>query len=183
VVLDYPQTLTDGLTDFVFAGNTTYYVGAGGVNLYGTTVLEPCVVKYSNSGDATLTLHGPLDCRTSLYRPAIFCAKDDNSVGETISGSTGAPSGYYANPALQFRTQNVQLRHVRVSHAQQGVFYYDYSAGSGNAVSHAQFVDCDVALQFNGYAASFQNFGARNVLIDNCNTAFKGTALTARSSI
>jgi hypothetical protein len=65
VVLDYPQTLTGGLTNYVLAGNTTYYVGAGGVNLYGTTVLEPCVIKYTNSGDATLTLHGPLDCRTS----------------------------------------------------------------------------------------------------------------------
>jgi hypothetical protein len=117
VVLDYPQTLTDGLTDFVLAGNTTYYVGAGGVNLYGTTVLEPCVIKYANSGNATLTIHGPLDCRTSLFRPAIFCTKDDNSVGETIAGSTGVPSDYYANPALQFRSGNTQLRHVRISNA------------------------------------------------------------------
>ncbi len=174
VVLDYPQTLTDGLTNFVLAGNVTYYVGGGGINLYGTTVLEPCVVKYTNSGNATLTIHGPLDCQTSLYRRASFCAKDDNTVGETISGSSGTPSGYYANPALEFRTANAQLRHVRIANAQLGVFYYDYSAGGDNAVSHAQFVDCDVALQFNGYGATFQNFGARNLLLDNCNTAFKG---------
>jgi hypothetical protein len=35
------------------------------------------------------------------YRPAFFVGKDDNTVGETISGSTGAPgTNRYAGAAL-----------------------------------------------------------------------------------
>jgi hypothetical protein len=40
--------------------------------------------------------------KTTPWRPVIFTAKDDDSVGDQIRGSTGSPSGFYANPAFYF---------------------------------------------------------------------------------
>src|SRR6185503_1511888 len=74
-------------------GDSTYYVTNTAI-LSGVTVIEGgTVVKYTNG--AQVKIQGTLKCLTSLYRPAVFTSKDDNSVGEAISGSTGNPSTNY----------------------------------------------------------------------------------------
>ena len=81
VVLDY--TLQGSLTNFVLRADTTYYV-ASEVNFKGTTVIESTVVKFTNyvsSPYVRLIFGGPVDCRTGPARPAIFTAKDENTVG------------------------------------------------------------------------------------------------------
>src|SRR2546427_398825 len=70
-------------------GDTTYYV-TNTVILSGVTLIEGgTVVKYTNG--AQLTIQGTVKCQTSPYRPAVFTSKDDDSVGETITGSTSNP--------------------------------------------------------------------------------------------
>ncbi len=80
-----------GQTNFTFKGATTYYV-TNAVNLYGTTTIEGgTVVKFAKAA-SPITINGPdFVCQTAPYRHAIFTAKDDDTVGETISGSTGNP--------------------------------------------------------------------------------------------
>ena len=94
LVLDY-QTINSSLTNYTFQGDTTYFI-SGNVNLYGINTLEGgAVIKYTNGTSASLnTLMVALNCQTAPYQPAIFTAKDDNSVGETIrrSGSVRASS-------------------------------------------------------------------------------------------
>ncbi len=170
VVVDY--VLSTGQANFTFQADTTYQV-TGAVDLTGTATFEGgAVIKY-NAGQS-LRCSGTAVFKGDFYRPVIFTAKDDNSVGQVIAGSTGVPSGYYANPAVEFRTGGSQSKHVRVAHAQSGFLFYDYSAGSGNVVSHAQFVRCGTALRFNGYGTTFQNFNVRNVLMHTVGTAFYG---------
>ncbi len=172
LVLDYYATLTSSITNYVMTNGSTFYV-SGPVSVVGSLRVESgVVVKYASGGS--------IDCgsaaftmATEPYCVAHFTAKDDNTVGDAIAGSTGAPSGYYANPALKFST-GCQLQHLRVSYAQQGIFFSDFSAGGSNVVSHAQFVRCHTPLQFNGYGTIFQNFFLRNVLITNAYTAIKG---------
>ena len=172
-VMDY-STLNTSQTNYLFLGDTTYFI-SGNVSLYGTTTFEGgTVIKYTNS--VGLTANNAVAWLGSAYRPVVMTAKDDNSVGETITGSTGSPTGAnYANPALQINSGNTQLHDLRVAYAQTGIYYYDYSAGNTiNGVSHAQFVHCNQAMKVNGYGTSFQNFFVRNALFNDCSTAFYG---------
>ena len=82
---------------------------------------------------------------TSLpYHPVVFTAKDDNTVGETISGSTGNPSGYYADPVLYIQNGALQLSNFRVLPEFSGKkslvktkgFWRAYSRGPSESVTH-----------------------------------------------
>ncbi len=92
VVLDYVG-LNGSTNDFTFQGDTTYLI-SGGVNLSGgtTTIEGGTVVKFSTNG--WIATDG-VACQTGPYRPAVFTAEDDDSVGETMPDSTGDPTGYY----------------------------------------------------------------------------------------
>lgn len=170
-VVDY--SLLTSSTNMVFKGDSTYYV-SGNVTLSSTTTFEGGAVIKSTNG-VSVTATGPITWLASPFRPVVFSSKDDNSIGETITGSSGSPTGpNYANPALQVNTANVQLSNLRVAYAQAGIFFYDTSAGNSNSITHAQFVHCGQAIKVNGYGTTFQNFAARNLLINDCSTAFYG---------
>jgi hypothetical protein len=94
----------NGATGYHFQSDSTYYVTANAY-FYGTTYFEGnTVIKFDhlnpNLSLATpriiLMSGGPISCQTAPWHPAHFTAKDDNSIGDYISGSTGSPSGYYA---------------------------------------------------------------------------------------
>ena len=94
LVADY-QTVNSAATNFVFRGDSTYFIN-GTVSLFGTTTIEgSSVLKFSNnlpSAWCELALQGPLNCKTGPYRPAVFTSCSDDSVGETIMGSSGLPA-------------------------------------------------------------------------------------------
>jgi len=122
-VLDY-LTINTSQTNYTWKGDTTYYV-SDIVNLMGKTTLGAgAVIKmapYTNSGPA-IYVYGDFDCQTAPYAPAVFTAKDDNSVGEIISGSTGNPTNYYGyyNICLEHSTTNttaVPIHDIRSSFA------------------------------------------------------------------
>jgi hypothetical protein len=166
LVVDYQFTLPGDRTNFVFQSDTTYYV-AGNYNLYGTTTLEGgAVVKFAKyvagSVDPRLNIQGPLVCQTSRYRPAVFTAKDDNSVGETISGSTGTPgTDLYANYALRvlYTAAATKVEHVRFCNQIYGL---SFSGSQSNTVFNGQFVNCKFPLQSSGAGT----LGAYNLLVD-----------------
>lgn len=154
-LLDY--NLVTAATNVTFQADMTYYV-TGSVILSGNTVFEGgCVIKYNSNAAIViypLASVPTITCRASAYRPIILTAKDDQSVGETISGSTNAPSGYYANPAIYISGLNSipSLNHLRISYAQQGLSL------SGSAdISDAQFVNCVNPMSINTGTVPLRN--------------------------
>ncbi len=154
VVLDY-LLLSSSATNMTFAGDTTYLI-SGEVVLEGTTTFEGgAVIKYTNNvANSRLRLKGAVIWDTATYRPAIFTALDDNTVGDNLPGSTGSPTNYYASTALLFDNglQN-DIKHIRVSHAATAI------DGASVSVSHGQFVNSG-----NGLSLSGNNFSLHNVL-------------------
>lgn len=168
VVLDYLITLT-GKSNFTLQGDTTYFV-SGAVLLSGTTTIEGnTVVKFSSANSARIRFSGPVVCKTGPYRPAIFTAEDDNTVGEPI-GTIYAPVGYYScgtsrDAALSFYPPS-NLSHLRMSYLRNAIV----SGGGSPSVtySNCQFVNC-----LNGIGmTSAGSLNLRNVLFSNVLTNF-----------
>jgi hypothetical protein len=168
LVLDY-QLLNGVRTNFTFQADTTYYILAG-LNLYGTNTFEGgAVLKYASNALLNLTVYQfpmKINWQASAYRSVVFTAKDDNSMGENISGSTGNPTNYYANPALQIFAPSTppMISYFRIAYAKQAV---SLSSGSFNFY-HGQIVNC-----LNGFTANSGGFAyLRNVLFGSVQTNF-----------
>jgi hypothetical protein len=175
VVLDYLSLLSTQ-TNQVFRGDETYYC-SGLVNLYGTTVIEGgTCVKYANTNSAELRFNGSVQFQTSAYRPAVFTARDDDSVGQTISGSSGNPTGTYAPYALRFYALSSPaiIEHLRVAYAGHGMVLY---APSGHVVRHAQFVNCGTPIGATGNSFTVQNALLHNAAANGFNL-LSGAAAT-----
>ena len=140
------------------------------VNFYETTKIEGgCVVKFAKTNVSGLVFQGTVAWDTDLYRPAVFTAVDDHSVGESIG--SGTLSGYYGGTYLQFQHMNGNPTHFRVSHARTGI-----SANSYNpTIRHAQFVQCSNSLSL-GLGVSVA-IHVENVLFTDVHKVFTGECL------
>jgi hypothetical protein len=80
-------------TNYTFTGDSTTLV-RGSIGLYGTTTIEGgAVIKLSNnvSSSASLVIYGSLAWKTGPYRMAALTSWCDDSIGETIPGSSANP--------------------------------------------------------------------------------------------
>lgn len=172
-VLDY--TIVNGtLSNYVFQSGSTYYL-SGNVSVNGTnTTFEPATVLKYASG-VSLTVNTPITWLGEMYRPVLMLAKDDNSAGNTISGSTGNPgNSYYAVDALYFNASTanstLSLEHLRVANARIGVAI---NGKSGHVLRHVQMVTCGGGVSLTNTTASLQN-----ALFDHVMTNFCGSSST-----
>jgi hypothetical protein len=165
VVLDYVVTLTSGANK-TLQGDTTYYV-SGTVNLSGTTTIEGgTVAKFANSASARINFTGPVVCRTSAYRPAIFTSKNDDSAGEMISDSNHNPVKSTVNAYL-----------VNYGYSQNNYACLRFAfAGTGLNdpymvdLWHSQFISCSLAIN-----AGDSDVLLRNALFVQCGTCVDTT--------
>lgn len=152
-VLDYTITLSSA-TNFTFKSDTTHYV-SGAVNLSGTTTFEGgAVVKYAVAGSASVVASNTV-WQTDSYRPVIFTSKNDNSVGEPISGSTGNPTTSFAGGiALDLAAQtDPTLSHVKFSYLSNAINASDVT------LFNVQLIQC-----YSVFASAADTFHLRNVL-------------------
>ena len=169
VVLDYMIMASSG-SNFTFRGDSTFLI-SGVVSLEGTNTIEGgAILKYTNN--ATVSFQGEVLFHTSPYSMAVCTSKDDNSIGETINGSTGTPSGHCANRALEFIVATKPIEYIRVSYATTAVALLEYDL----PVRHSQFTFCKQGIN-NDFATST----VRNVLMYRVGTPFYGTNLTVRA--
>jgi RHS repeat-associated protein len=167
-VIDY-QLVSSSITNYTFRGDLTYHV-SGVVNAYGTTTFEGgTVIKYTNG--AYISLSGPISCSTGPYRPAVLTAIDDNSVGETIQGSTGEPAGYYATYGLLMNPPSsaIQLNDLKIR-------YTTTALGSAFGGSYAH-IGRNIQFYKVGYAFGGYNPGTwrfENILATEVGTAVVG---------
>jgi len=162
------------LTNYTFKGDTTYYLPLP-INLYGTNVLEGgAVLKYASGTNTQMNVYGALNCETAPYRPAIFTAKDDDSVGEIVSGSTGNPSvgGCYGNAAIEYEYAGAPLNahDLRINYKNEGI---KFGVSATHEVQHCQFYR--VGSVISGAGAGL-TVNMRNLLIYRATSAaFAGT--------
>jgi hypothetical protein len=76
-----------------------------------------------------------------VYQPVVFTAKDDNSIGITISGSSGSPSGYYGGGLVFLGTNQTQVGCLRMNYANQGL-----TVAGAISVQDAQMNNCELAF-------------------------------------
>src|ERR1017187_2314269 len=148
VVIDYVATIGGTLSGTtVFRGDTTYFV-SGPVYCSGDVTIEAgAVFKYPNDTYAYIEIQSTLTLATANYRPAIFTAADDNSIGDQLSSIIWHPyngivqPGGYANPALLFDNPPATLSNLRFCYAQQAV-HLSNMEGNSATFAHSQFINC-----------------------------------------
>jgi hypothetical protein len=171
-ILDYQLVSNAGVTNFTARGNMTYLVSAA-VPLYGTVTIEGgTVLKFTDDAGLFLQPGAVLICDTTNYLPAVFTAKNDNTVGETIAGSSGSPNRVYSL-GLGFDGGSYEVSHVRFNHLFVPLF------GDNNAnitARHVQFLDADMAI----YSAGAATLNVFNALVYNCDNLYYGDTPTFR---
>ncbi|HON08235.1 MAG TPA: hypothetical protein PLW02_09075, partial [Verrucomicrobiota bacterium] len=175
VVIDY--VILNTITNFVFAGDTTYYL-SGDVIISGLVTFEGgAVIKYDRG--ASLTITGGIEDRTSTYLPITFTAKDDDSIGEIIKGSTGKPQNYYAATALNLHNYQSDLRNLRIFYADQAILYsgitnvptfVDSIMYYSLQIWNSQFINCGHGIVSEGGSITL-----RNILMYNVRTNFQNS--------
>jgi hypothetical protein len=161
LVLDY-VTINTGQSGYTFQGDTTYYI-SGALSLSGTTTFEGgAVLKYATNASLNFYTGAQLQWLATAYRPAVLTAKDDNSVGQSISGSTGNPTNYYANPALGFNgfSPALPIANFRIACAQQAI-----SLNGGPSLG--TFYDGQLVNCANGIYVGYSDANLRNMLFVN----------------
>ena len=186
LVLDYTLINTDQ-SDFTFQGDSTYYV-TGPVNLSGTTTIEGgTVIKFSDDNGEYLSVGGGLVCPSGQYQMAVLTSQDDDTVGETISGSSHSPVTGTQNCYLQsVFDYELALKNLRFAYA-----YTGFLQGGVTDVRDCQFVNCAYGIMFNGgddYGNSIylgnDLFSGGSVALSNpaMNPAIVGEQITANTA-
>lgn len=176
VVLDW--SYVNSIPNQVFRADTTYFV-TNGVLLSGNVVFEGgTVVKYSPGGNGELSIQAgaSIDWRGGIYRPVMLTARDDNSVGEVVAGSTGSPNGYYAGVAITInglgKTSQTKLSGLHIRNASTAVNAYYFSGAYPIALEHFQAMNCLNVMKLQ-YGTGYFPFRVQNGLIVNAGVVFK----------
>lgn len=161
VRIDFELTLSGGLYgNLTLQGDNTYFI-SGPVYTSTLTIEGGSVVKYPTDYGAILCANIAVLCQSQTYRPAIFTAGDDNSIGTDLAGiwSGHNPFGFiqstgYGNPALAL--YNGDLNNVRFYYMQLAVLY---QGDSGRTISNSQFVNCIRGISIVGYGGGSGDSG------------------------
>lgn len=175
VIIDYIGTLGGNITsNVVFRGDTTYFVSGAVYCNASVTIEGGAVFKYPKT-TAFLQINSSPTCATSAYRPAIFTAGDDESIGDSVQGVWAAWTGTvdtntcYANPALLINYASAQLTNLRFSYCKDAIKLY-VPIGDLPSVSDCQLVSCIKGIHIAGLGSG-SGSGGSGVLVAN-NTLF-----------
>lgn len=160
-VIDY-GILTD-INGTVSFAPITYYVAGPATITGNATFPQNMVLKYA--AGASVTVLGSTFHSANSGSPLVFTAKDDNTIGETISGSTGNPSGYYASFCLWAQAISPyapsQVQYFDIRYASIGL---KFSHSSWNwSVHNCDFSDSATAVYIDGINLPVQDSEFCNV--------------------
>lgn len=144
----------------VFAGDTTYFL-TNAVTCNGAVTIESgTVFKFPTNSTSYFKLTGTVTCKTTSFRPSIFTAADDGTVGDTLStniwaGYTGTiRTNGYGNPALWvYYLSSPTLSHLRFRYSQEAI-RFEGTDGYSGTVSYAQLVNCIRGIVISGTGGS-----------------------------
>jgi len=121
-VIDY-TTITSNVSNYRFQSGTTYLISGGQFYAQLTTVFEGgCVIKLKSG---RLACNGRINFETTACEPAIFTSWLDDSVGQTIAGSSGDPTGPpYASQGLLLTDHLPSVvKHARFTYLGEAVIF------------------------------------------------------------
>jgi hypothetical protein len=174
VIIDYIANIGGSLTgNILFAANTNYFVN-GAVFCNGPTTIEAAVFKYPTNGTPYIQLNNTVTWKTSAYRPAVFTAVDDDTIGDSFASVSGAnyhgfiTASGYANPAIYMGQTTLTLNNCRFCYAKQAVRYVSASGSTAATltVNHSQFVNCIRGIELD-FAGSGNGTGTLAVNLNN----------------
>jgi hypothetical protein len=163
----YDYVLINGATSYRFMGDTTYFVTAD-ASFFGTNTFEGnTIIKFDrylgNPGVPRIMIYGgSIVCATGPFSPAVFTAKDDDTVGQIIDGSTGNPgTNLYAYTCIGLWNSGPAgyLHDMRFCYAQCG---FQSAYRQQVEIRHAQFMNCYIGVA--GYQGTLN---LRNALCCN----------------
>jgi hypothetical protein len=171
LLIDYTIVTSD--TNVSFNSSSTYVVSDDCYLSGNTTIYGGATFKFG-SGVGSLNFDGTLTWRTRPYSPAVFTAVDDDNTGEPLGFSTGSPSGYYGNIALNLDgLSNPSVSNARFAFILNSIFA---SADSTIfTVEDVQFLNCSTAI----FAVNNCTVSARNILAENVGYFIDGSNRTA----
>jgi hypothetical protein len=163
--LGWAYTTLSGLeTNYTFQADMTYCISSA-LNLWGTNTWEGnSVLKFASNASIVVIPGTPapqVNFLTRSYRPAVFTAVADNSLGEQFGA--GPLTAAYANPALNLPNQTAALGYARFAYAQLAISL----GGSTLTASNIQVINCQ-----KGVAVGGSTFMLRNALFRNVATNF-----------
>jgi len=152
VVIDF-VALSGSYSGYVFS-NQTYQI-TGNVNLASSVTFEGgAVIKFNPGTKLSVLYNTQLLCSTDPYAPVVMTARDDNTVGSVVPGSTGTVVGTYANPALEIARSSYaapgELDRLRILHATKAITINSSYYGSGPTFRNLQVVQCGVGIEAYG---------------------------------
>jgi len=154
--VDYVVTVSSTVKPTLFTADTTYFV-SGTVVESSAVTMESAVFKYPKGSTGTIEIESTLTMNTTNYRPVIFTAADDNTIGTMLgtniwSGYTGSPgTNRYGAYALNFEaTGNYSLNNLRFVYQNYPIYFFSDTTGQTLNVSHAQFVESVNGIYIDG---------------------------------
>jgi len=152
-ILDYVTVVSSN--NFTFQADTTYYV-SGTLSMGGTVRCEGgSVIKMAPTNNAQLTISGSLVTLGTQYRPTIFTARDDNTVGELIPGGLANPNTNFYGTMLSLSSATT-LNDCRFLYASNAI-----STTANLTLTNVQFIQCGTPIYA---AANSLTFTVRNGL-------------------
>lgn len=172
VVLDYSMVHSQPGYEFVadtYLVTDLVYLQGGPVTIHGGAV-----IKYASA--AALHVDGPVNCLTSAGRMAIFTSKNDDSVGQSIDGTTGNPAAdRFASPAIAIDNGGCDLKYLKIAYAGYGI-KYNTSDYQRNYVSHSQIVHTTTP-----FYVSSSDLTVRNLLVQDAVNVFEGSTFNVQA--
>jgi hypothetical protein len=164
----------------VYSSDTTYFV-SGTVYDSSAVTMESAVFKYPTNNIGSIEIANTLTLATTNYRPAVFTAGDDDTVGTSLkgiwSGYTGNPTGkYYGLASLYLdTTANIALNNVRFCYENCAIeIAVDTSSGQTVSLSHSQLVDGVAGIYLScGASSDSLTLNVDNCLIANVQNSFE----------
>jgi hypothetical protein len=189
--LDYIASVSSSTTPVVYSADKTYYV-SGTVYDSSSVTMEGAVFKFPTGNVGSIVIENTLTMTTTNYRPAVFTAADDNTIGSKLStsvwsGYTGNPTGkHYGNDALWLNTSaNITLNNLRFFYVNCAITINAETAGQVVNLSNSELVNCLTGIYINGGSggsgsgsgAASLAFNANNCLMSHVGYPFEALTI------
>ena len=154
--VDY-TTISSSGSNYTFSSGSTYYIPIQGYFSGNVTFQTNCIIKYSNSAD--LLIYGSITCNGTTNSPSILTSLYDNSVGDTITNSTGCPAVAASEALWSYYISTGQtVSGMKISWASRGVEFDDNGCGTvTNGIANSIIESCGTGAYANNCVVSVTN--------------------------